>query len=227
MPRRAPCWLPLFSILLLLAAVPVHGDNSKELRELSIQGTGLALLVPADVVVSKTDQAPLTCPTLVLEVETIQSFPKNGVVTRADVLAQRTALAKGRAKVVDVWEETGLAEAVPLPTGGQAVIYPHYSAFEICDIRFTMNAVFFAGDRRVVMRYSVPPAAIVAENPDFFGHDKDNCGEAAVWKHPEPDDLLKRFHEAAKAGRLGPAANAWYADFTALVASLHQKAPAK
>jgi hypothetical protein len=81
-------------------------------------------------------------------------------------------------------------------------------------------------NRRVIIRYSLPPAAIIKQDPTFFGHDKANCGAAAVWKHPEPD-LLKRFHEAAKAGRLGPAANAWYADFKAILASLRQKNPAQ
>jgi len=144
----------------------------------------------------------------------------------ADVLAQRAALTRRHAKVADGWEEDGLADTVSLPIGGYAAMYPWYSPFEICALEFTMNAAFFVDDRRVILRYSVPPAIIIGEDPSFFGHDTDNCGEAYVWKHSEPD-LLKRFHEAAKAGRLGPAANAWYADFTAILASLHQKIPTR
>ena len=224
MSRRRSCWLLVAALFCLLATAPAQGAEGGEAREVSIPGTGLALRVPRDVAVSPEKPAPPRVATLSMEGEAIQSFPRNGVVVRADVQAQQAALAKGHAKVVDEWEEAGLADVVSLPTGGYAVIYPYYSEFEICDLRFTMNAAFFVGNRRVILRYSVPPAIIIGEDPSFFGHDKDNCGEAAVWKHSEPD-LLKRFHEAAKAGRLGPAANAWYADFTAILASLHQKIP--
>jgi hypothetical protein len=161
-----------------------------------------------------------------VEVETIQSFSRNGIITRAEVLAQQAALAKGQAKVVDGWAEDGLDEIVPLPTGGYAVIYPQYSEFEICDLRFTMNAAFFVGNRRVIIRYSLPPDSVIREAPLFFGHDTANCGAAAVWKHPGPD-LFKNFHEAVKAGRLGPTANAWYTDFKAILASLRQKTPTR
>lgn len=224
--RRKSCWLLVAALLCALATAPAQRAVGGEAREISIPDTGLALRVPPNVDVSPDNPDPPRDATLSVEVKTIQSFPLNGEVVRADVQAQRAALAKGHAKVVDGWEEAGLTGVVPLPTGGYAVIYPYYSEFDICDLRFTMNAAFFVGNRRVVLRYSVPPAIIIAEDPVFFGNDKANCGEAAVWKNSEPD-LLKRFHEAAKAGRLGPAANAWYADFTAILASLHQKNPAK
>jgi len=111
---------------------------------------------------------------------------------------------------------------VPLPTGGYAAVYPQYSEFEACDLRFCLNAAFFVGDQRVILRYSAPPAAIIQENPAFFGRDKANCGNAPVWKHTSPD-ILKRFDEAAKTGRLGPTANAWQANFAAILASLHKQ----
>jgi hypothetical protein len=224
--RRKSSWLPVTALCCLLAAVPAQGANDGEARDVSIPGTGLSFRVAPGVAVSPEKPAHPGDATLFVEVETIQSFLKNGIITKADVLAQRAALAKGQAKVADGWEEVGLAEIVSLPTGGSAVIYPHYSEFEICDLRFTMNAAFFVGNRRVIIRYSLPPAAIIKEDSTFFGHDKANCGTAAVWKHPDPA-LLKRFHEAAKAGRLGPAANVWYADFKAILASLRQKSQAK
>jgi len=226
MSRCTSYWLPVAALCCLLTAYPAHGADAWEARDVSIPGTGLSLRVPPGVVVSPERPAPPRVATLSLEVETIQSFSRNGVITRAEVLAQRAALARGHAKVADGWAEEGLDEIVPLSTGGYAVIYPQYSEFEICDLRFTMNAAFFVGDRRVIIRYSLPPAAVIREDPVFFGHDPANCGAAAVWKHPGPD-LFKRFHEAAKAGRLGPAANAWYADFTAILASLRQKTPAR
>ncbi|MHC1712517.1 MAG: hypothetical protein AB9872_10235 [Solidesulfovibrio sp.] len=222
--RRKSCWLPVAALCCLLATVPAQGANGGEARDVSIPGTGLTFRVAPGVAVSPEKPAHPGDATLSVQVETIQSFPKNGIITKADVLAQRAALAKGQAKVADEWEEVGLAEIVALPTGGNAVVYPHYSEFEVCDLRFTMNAAFFVGDRRVTIRYSLPPAAIIKQDPTFFGHDKANCGAAAVWKHSDPD-MLKRFHEAAKAGRLGPAANAWYADFKAILASLRQKNP--
>lgn len=226
MSRRKSSWFPGAVLCCLLATVPAQEGNGGEARDVSIPGTGLSLRVPRDVAVFPEKPAHPGDGTLQVEVETIQSFRHNGIVSMADVLAQRAALTKGQAKVADGWAEDGLDEAVTLPTGGYAVIYPQYSEFEICDLRFTMNAAFFVNDRRVTIRYRLLPAAIVRENPLFFGHDKANCGQAAVWKHPDPA-LLKRFHEAAKAGRLGPAANAWYADFTAILASLHQKKPAR
>lgn len=222
MSRCKSCWLPVAALFCLLAIAPAQGADGVGARDVPITGTDLSLRVPQGVVVSPGKPASTNVATLSVEVEPIRSFPRNGVITRTDVLAQRAALARRHAKVVDGWEEAGLADIVSLPTGGYAVIYPFYSEFEICDLRFTMNAAFFVGDRRVIIRYSVPPAAIIAEDPVFFGHDRANCGEAAVWMHPGPD-LFKRFHEAAKAGRLGPVANAWYADFTAILASLHRK----
>ncbi|EHJ47335.1 hypothetical protein DFW101_1326 [Solidesulfovibrio carbinoliphilus subsp. oakridgensis] len=224
--RSPSCWLPVAALCCLLATVPAQGAGGGETRDVSIPGTGLTLRVAPDIAVFPGKPAHPGDATLSVTVEALQAFPRNGVVTRAEVLAQRAALAAGQAQVADGGGgEAGLAEVVPLPTGGSAVIYPEYSEFEVCDLRFAMVAVFFTADRRITLRLSLPPAAIVRENPVFFGHDKANCGAAAVWKHPGPD-LFKRFHEAAKAGRLGPSANAWYADFTAILASLRQKIPA-
>ena len=214
------CWLVL--LCCLLAAGAALGADGKEVRDVAIPGTGLALRVPANVVVSRDAPASPHAATLSLAVESLKSFPKNGVITRAEVLAQRAALAKGQAKVADAWSEDGLEAAVPLPTGGYAAIYPQYSEFEVCDVRFSLNAAFFVGEQRVILRYTAPPAAVIKENPAFFGHDKANCGNATVWKRTDPG-ILKRFHEAAKAGRLGPIANAWQADFAAILASLHKQ----
>lgn len=217
-------WMPVAALFCLLATLPAQGADGVGARDFPITGTDLFLRVPQGVVVSPDKSPSQSVTTLSVVVEPIQSFPQNGIITRADVLAQRTALAKGHAKVADEWEEAGLADVVSLPTGGNAVIYPFYSEFEVCDLRFTMNAAFFVGNRRVIIRYSLPPTAIISENPIFFGHDQTNCGKASVWKHPGPD-LFMRFHEAVKAGRLGPTANAWYADFTAILASIHGKMP--
>ena len=220
--RRKSCWLSVAALCCLLAAVPVQGAGDGEARDVSIPGTGLALRVPLRVAVSPEKPAHQGDATLFVTVEAIKAFPKNGVVVMAEVLAQRAALARGQAKVADGGGgEAGLAEVVGLSTGGRAVIYPEYSEFEVCDLRLAMVAVFFAGDRRITIRYSLPPAAVTSEDPIFFGQDQANCGAVAVWKHPGPD-LFKRFHEAAKAGRLGPTANAWYADFTAILASLRK-----
>jgi len=224
MSLRNSCWLAVAALFCLLAAAPAQGADGVEARDVPIAGTDLLLRVSPGVFVSPDKSVSPSVATLSAEVASIQSFLRNGVISRAEVLAQRAALARSHAKVTDGWEEAGLADIVSLPTGGNAVIYPFYSEFEICDLRFTMNAAFFVGNRRVIIRYSLPPAAIIAEDPIFFTHDKDNCGEAAVWKNSEPG-LLKRFHAAAKAGRLGPAANAWYADFIAILASLHRNIP--
>lgn len=224
--RSKYTWLPVAAIFCLLATLPAQGADGAAARNVPITGTDLFLRVPQSVIISPYKSASPSVATLSVEVEPIQSFHQNGIITRADVLAQRTALAKGHAKVADTWEEAGLADVITLPIGINAVIYPFYSEFEICDLRLTLNAAFFVGNRRVIIRYSLPPAAIIAENPTFFGHDQTNCGKASVWKHPGPD-LFKRFHEAVKAGKLGPAANAWYADFTAILASMHGKMPDK
>lgn len=224
--RCKSCWQPVAALCCLLATVSAQGADVREARDVSIPGTGLILRVPTGVVVSPELPDPPRVATLSVEVETIQSFRHNGIVSEADALAQRADLARGHAKVADGWEEVGLTDVVSLPTGGNAVIYPFYSEFEICDLRFTMNAAFFVGNRRVIIRYSLPPAAIIAEAPIFFGHDQANCGANTVWKVPRPD-VFKRFHEAVKAGRLGPAANAWYADFKAILGSLRQKPPAR
>jgi len=94
-------WLVMAVLFCLLATVPAQGGNGGEAREVSIPGTGLALRVPVNVVVS-LDKPPLPrVATLSVEVENIQSFPRDGVITKSDVLAQRTALARGHAKVAD------------------------------------------------------------------------------------------------------------------------------
>ena len=210
---RKACILAVAGFFCLLAAGAALGADGKEARDVAIPGTGLALRVPANVVVSRDAPPSPHAPTLSLEVQGLSSFPRNGVITRAEVLAQRAALAKGQAKVADAWSEDGLEAAVPLPIGGYAVVYPQYSEFEVCDVRFSLNAAFFAGEQRVILRYTAPPAAVIKENPAFFGRDKANCGNALVWKRTAPD-ILKRFHEAAKA---------WQADFAAILSSLHKQ----
>lgn len=223
--RHKSCWLPVAALLCLLATVPAQGADGGKTRDVSIPGTGLVLRVPLRVAVWPEKPAQPDGATLYVAVETIQSFRENGIVGVADVLAQRAALAKGQAEVAEGWEETGLSEVVSLPTGGYAVIYPWYSPFEFCAVQFTMNAAFFVGNRRVTIRYSASPAVITRENPTYFSHEvaENDCDTDTIWKHPEEDDLfLQHFHEAVKASRLGPAANAWYADFTAILTSLRK-----
>jgi hypothetical protein len=215
------------ALLCLLATIPAQGADGGKTRDVSIPGTGLALRVAQGVAVAPEKPAQPGGATLFVVVETIQSFPRNGVVVRADVLAQRAALAKGQAMVAEGWEEDGLTDIVSLPTGGYAVIYPWYSQFEICALEFTMNAAFFVGNRRVTIRYSASPDVITRENPTYFTHDVagSDCDTDTIWNLLEQDDPMQRFHKAVKAGRLGPAANAWYAYFTAILASLHSKIP--
>ena len=225
--RHKSCWLPVAAVLCLLATIPAQGADGEKTRDVSIPGTGLVLRVPLRVAVWPEKPAQLDGATLYVAVETIQSFPREGVVVRADVIAQRAALAKGQAEVAEGWEEAGLSEVVSLPTGGYAVIYPWYKQFEYCALEFTMNAAFFVGNRRVTIRYSATPAVITRENPTYFSHEgvKNGCETDTIWKLPEEEEheqILQHFHEALKAGRLGPAANAWYADFTAILASLRK-----
>lgn len=231
MSRRKSCWLLVAMALCLLASVPAQGADGGKMREVSIPGTGLALRVPRGVAVSPEKSASPDATRLWVAVETIQSFRDNGIVGIPDVLAQRAALAKGEAEVAADWEEDGLSEAVSLPTGGYAVVYPWYSPFEYCALEFTMNAAFFVGNRRVTISYVASPEAITRENPDYFQGvgENDQCETTTIWKQPgeEDDHVLQRFHEALKAGRLGPAANAWYAEFKAILASLHRKIPAR
>lgn len=231
MSRCTSCWLPVAAALWLLAVAPAHGAEGGTTREVSIPGTGLTLRAPGGVAVWPEEPARPDQASLWVEVDDLRTFTGDGVVSRADVLAQRAALAKGRAVVAEGWEEDGLSEAVALPTGGYAVVYPWYRPFEFCALEFTLNAAFFAGRRRVTLRYGVPPAVITGENPAYFSREAEtnDCGAETVWKHAEEADeqVLQRFHEAAKAGRLGPAANAWYADFAAMLASLRRKTPAR
>jgi hypothetical protein len=223
---RKSCCLPVAALFWLLATAPAQGADAGKARDVSIPGTGLALRVAKGVAVSPEKPAHAGDAILRVEVETIDSFRRNGVVSIADVLAQRAALNKGQATVADGWAEAGLSDIVRLPIGSYAVIYPWYSPFDICELEFTMNAVFFVGDRRVSIRYSAPSAAIIKEAPNYFVRDETNC-RATIWRHPEPDDVLERFHAAVKAARLGPVANAWYSDFLAILASLRQKRSTK
>jgi len=217
-------------VLCLLSAVPAQGADGGKTREVSIPGTGLAFRVPRGVAVWPKKSARLDNATLFVTVDDLRTFEGDGVIGREDVLAQRAALAKGEAEVAEGWEEDGLSEVVALPTGGYAVTYPWYSPFEYCAIQFTMNAAFFVNNRRVIIRYNVSPAVITRENPGYFqGAGENDCEADTIWKQPgeEDDHVLERFHEALKAGRLGPVANAWYADFRAMLASLHRKNPRK
>ncbi len=220
------CWLFVAALFCLLVTVPAQGADGAKTREISIPGTGLALRVARGVAVRPEKAAHPGDALLNVEVRAIQSFRDDGIVGEADVLAQRAALNKGQAVVADGWEETGLSDIVRLPIGRNAVIYPWYSPFDICEMAFTMNAVFFVGDRRVSIQYTVSPAAIIREAPSYFVYDDANC-HATIWKHPEDDDVLERFHAAVKVGRVGPTANAWYADFKAILASMRQKSPAR
>jgi hypothetical protein len=223
------CWLPVAALLCLLATIPAQGADGGKTREVPIPGTGLALRVPRGVTVWSGKSASPDGTRLWVAVETIQSFRDNGIVGIPDVLAQRAALAKGEAEVAEGWEEGGLSEVVSLPTGGYAVMYPWYRPFEYCALEFTMNAAFFVGNRRVTIRYSTSPAVITRENPIYFSHEgvRNGCETDTIWKLPEEEheQVLQHFHEALKAGRLGPAATAWYADFKAMLSSLHRKIP--
>lgn len=206
----------------LLPAAAAEGGDGRKTRDVSIRGTGLVLRVAQEVAVWPEKPADPDGARLWVTVETIQSFRDNGIVGVADVLDQRAALAKGEPVVAENWEEDGLSEVVSLPIGGYAVMYPWYSQFEYCALEFTMNAAFFVGNRRVTLRYGVSPAVIIRENPSYFRNDgvELGCDTGTIWNHAEEEDVFQRFQAALKAGRLGPAATAWYADFTGILASL-------
>ncbi|MGE4535747.1 MAG: hypothetical protein AB7D37_01585 [Desulfovibrio sp.] len=208
------------ALLLLLTASGFAAETAGTHR-VPIPGTGLSLAVPASVRVAKEAPNDPKQPTLAVVVEDIRRLPAEAPVGRADVLAQRKALARGKLMVADEVGEESLARLVALPVGANAAVYPDFSDFEVCDLRLELRAVFFIGEKRVTLVYYAPPRVVIRENPAYFGRDKANCGTATVWKNPGPD-LFRRFYANAAKGALGPAGNAWYADFMTMLASLRR-----
>lgn len=55
------------------------------------------------------------------------------------------------------------------------------SRFEVCDVVFERNLVFYTGEYQVFVSVIGPKEKIIEENPDFFKKDIENCSSEDVW----------------------------------------------
>ncbi|MCF7836446.1 hypothetical protein K9N08_00795 [Candidatus Gracilibacteria bacterium] len=93
--------------------------------------------------------------------------------------------------------------------------------FEICDVAFERKLVFYLNDRQVVLTVVGDRDKILAENPEFFTTNPENCFEAKIWNF----DKQKDFYKNLAKGKGSPVAQKWFDTFDAIVATIEFQTP--
>jgi hypothetical protein len=88
--------------------------------------------------------------------------------------------------------------------------------FEVCDVTFERKLVFYSNDHQTIITLETPKEPIIAENPEIFTTDAENCFEEKIWNFDKQVD----FYKSLSKGKSGEAAQAWFDTFDAIVETI-------
>ncbi|MBU1090043.1 hypothetical protein KKF38_04620 [Patescibacteria group bacterium] len=88
--------------------------------------------------------------------------------------------------------------------------------FEVCDVVFERKLVFYQNDYQIVLTFIAPREKIVAENPEFFTTNPENCGAIPIWNFEKQKD----FYVALREGNGSESAQAWFDTFDKIAATI-------
>lgn len=90
------------------------------------------------------------------------------------------------------------------------------SRFEVCDVIFERNLIFYVNDYQVVISLIGPREKIIEENKDFFTKDSEDCFMGQVWRFERQSEFYNMLNnnEAKKTTQ------DWFSSFDELVSTL-------
>lgn len=179
---------------------PTHHDDA----------AGIMLGYPPEVTLDEDGKAGDTL-RLTVSAMSIADMPESAPMGHGTdtALPNMTALEKGElGRVVD-FSIPDSEKVRTLKDGINAQEYMVVARFEVCDVTFQRILNFFNNDHQVTVTVHGPKATIVAENPQYFTTDSENCGDETIWNFDKQAD----FYATLKAGTLGGTAQTWFDTF--------------
>ena len=170
---------------------------------------GFSLKYPKSVLLNDESEFPSQ---MVLSVvtEKLSDIPEDLplMMGRKDALLEKAALEKGEEDVVKLGSVNGRLSTT-------------YSRFEVCSVLFERTITFYQNEYRVKVTLLPPRAKLMAEMPDFFQVDPDNCGPNMMWNQDKKLDF-----ESTLAAHEGVGvAQEWYDTFKTMVGTIQMVKP--
>jgi|GEM_PF-5225451 hypothetical protein len=128
---------------------------------------------------------------------------------RLDLLEERDRLTKG--------EGEGLIKIGGLYGQTSTIL----SQFEVCSVIFSKNMTFYPGAYHVRLSLSGPKNEIMADMPDFFTTDPENCGTSKTWNF----DRMSVFESTLADNKGAGMGQTWYNTFYDILDTLEQATP--
>lgn len=88
--------------------------------------------------------------------------------------------------------------------------------FEVCDVTFERKAYFFNADHQIVITLAAANDSVIAEHPEFFETNPENCGEMQVWNFDRQDTFYKMLENSQG----GENAQKWFDTFEKIMGTV-------
>lgn len=185
--------------------------NTSEWKTYTNTEAGFSFRYPVSVILNGPPNE--TKQVLSITVDKVASLPEELPLSmgRIDAMKEKASLEKG--------EGENLVRIGSL-NGQTATIL---SQFEVCSVLFTRQLTFFPGEYRVILTLAGPRKTIIADMPEFFTVDKENCGTEKVWNREKMSGFEPMLAKQEGRGM----AQEWFDTFDALVKTVTLITPSK
>ena len=95
-----------------------------------------------------------------------------------------------------------------------------FGRLEVCDVVFERKLIFYNNGYQVVITLETGKDKIIQSMPDFFGIDKENCGDSPTWKRQNGKSSQDEFYNALVSGSASKMAQDWYDTFDLITGTI-------
>jgi hypothetical protein len=135
--------------------------------------------------------------------------------TKENAYIDKAAIEKGDPSIPFNWGVPESYKIINIP-GAAAKELATLQAFDICDVQFSKTAFIYKDDYRITLYWDYSGNEIVANNPDYFTLNAENCGDQKIWK----EDSASTFYKDLLAGKTDSVSRKWASDFDQIIASV-------
>jgi len=94
--------------------------------------------------------------------------------------------------------------------------------YEVCSVMFSKKLVFYPGEYRVILTLIAPKNIVIAEMPEFFTTDTENCGTEKIWDF----DRMTEFETTLENNKGTGKAQEWHNTFSGIMSTVELITPA-
>ncbi|MCX6383127.1 MAG: DUF3298 domain-containing protein [Actinobacteria bacterium] len=95
-----------------------------------------------------------------------------------------------------------------------------FRRLEVCDVVFERKLIFYNNGYQVVITLETGKDKIIQSMPDFFGIDKENCGDLLTWKRQDGKSSQDEFYKALVSKSASGMAQDWYDTFDLIAGTI-------